>query len=211
MSAVQKLLPEATLGRMTLYLRALAVLQDAGTPTVSSEVLAEAAGVNSSILRKDLSLLGSFGTRGVGYEVKNLADTIAATLGLTRDWRVVILGAGNLGRALAGYAGFHNRGFRVRAIFDVAAGTIGRQLGGLEVQDVTRLREVVRQVNANMAVLAVPGAAAQQLCDQVMDAGISNILSFAPVVLQVRDGVRLRKVDLARELQILAYHASNGA
>ncbi|MBM6620085.1 redox-sensing transcriptional repressor Rex [Micrococcaceae bacterium RIT802] len=207
----EKLLPEATLGRMTLYLRALEALRDAGRATVSSEVLSAAAGVNPAILRKDLSLLGTFGTRGVGYRVEVLATRISTTLGLEREWRVAILGAGNLGRALAGYSGFQGGGFDVGAIFDVADSAVGRQLGGLTVRHVDELSEAVGELGINMAVLAVPGVAAQELCERVIAAGITNILSFAPVVLQVPEGIRVRKVDMARELQILAYHAAFGA
>ncbi|GAA1357290.1 hypothetical protein GCM10009596_08070 [Arthrobacter rhombi] len=206
-----KLLPEATLGRMTLYLRALEALRAAGRATVSSEVLSSAAGVNPAILRKDLSLLGTFGTRGVGYRVDVLAGRISTTLGLEREWRVAILGAGNLGRALAGYSGFQDGGFSVGAIFDVADAAVGRRLGGLTVRHVDELADAVGGLGINMAVLAVPGPAAQELCTRVVSAGITNILSFAPVVLQVPDGVRVRKVDMARELQILAYHAAFGA
>lgn len=207
----ERLLPEATLGRMTLYLRALEVLREAGQATVSSEVLSAAAGVNPAILRKDLSLLGTFGTRGVGYGVEVLAARISTTLGLEREWRVAILGAGNLGRALAGYSGFRDGGFSVGAIFDISDSAVGRQLGGLTVRHVDELAETVDGLGINMAVLAVPGGAAQELCTRVVSAGITNILSFAPVVLQVPAEVRVRKVDMARELQILAYHAAFGA
>lgn len=211
MIPTEKLLPEATLGRMTLYLRALEELRGAGRQTVSSGVLAEAAGVNSAILRKDLSLLGTFGTRGVGYRVDVLAESISGTLGLEHGWCVAILGAGNLGRALAGYAGFQDGGFRVGAIFDVAPPVVGRDLGGLTVRHVDELATATAELGINMAILAVPGPAAQGLCDRVVDVGITNILSFAPVLLQVPDEVHVRKVDMARELQILAYHAAFGA
>ncbi|WP_417234690.1 redox-sensing transcriptional repressor Rex [Arthrobacter sp.] len=206
----EKILPEATLGRMTLYLRALESLRAAGQATVSSDVLSAAAGVNPAILRKDLSLVGTFGTRGVGYRVEVLAERISTTLGLDRDWRVGILGAGNLGRALAGYAGFQGGGFTVCAIFDIAESALGRRLGDLVVRHVDELAAAIGELGINVAILAVPGGAAQELADRVVDAGITNILSFAPVVLQVPAGVRVRKVDMARELQILAYHAALG-
>lgn len=211
MTAPEKLLPEATLGRMTLYLRALEVLRQTGETTVSSEVLAAAAGVNSAILRKDLSLLGTFGTRGVGYRVELLAASISSTLGLQHRWCVAILGAGNLGRALTGYAGFQEGGFRVAAVFDVAESVVGRRLGDLTVRPVDELTGATRELGLNMAILAVPGNAAQGLCNLVVAAGITNILSFAPVLLQVPAEVQVRKVDMARELQILAYHAALGA
>lgn len=204
-----KPLPEATLGRMTMYLRALDALGADGIETVSSERLGDAAGVNSAILRKDLSLLGTFGTRGVGYEVGVLARFISETLGLTRDWRVAILGAGNLGRALTGYAGFRSAGFSLVAVMDGAPDLIGRPIADLTVLDSAELETIFPELGVNMAVLAVPGPAAQELCDRVVSAGVVNILNFAPVVLQVPEGVRIRKVDMARELQILAYHAVN--
>lgn len=204
-----KLLPEATLGRMTMYLRALNALAADGTATVSSERLGDAAGVNSAILRKDLSLLGTFGTRGVGYDVRMLAGFLSETLGLTQDWRVAIIGAGNLGRALVGYGGFRSSGFSLVALLDGAPELVGKRIADLPVRDAADLEAILAEERVNMAVLAVPGPAAQGLCERVVAAGVVNILNFAPVVLQVPDGVRIRKVDMARELQILAYHAVN--
>jgi len=205
--AAARHLPEATLVRLTQYLRALTELRDAGRSRASSEVLAEAAGVNSAILRKDLSLLGSYGTRGVGYETEVLAQRITECLGLTHEWRVSIIGAGNLGRALSGYGGFRNRGFSVVALFDASPDLIGRDVNGLRVANVAFMEDVLTFTRTNMAVLAVPGPVAQELADRVVRIGVRSILSFAPVVLQVPEGVTLRKVDLATELQILAYHA----
>lgn len=202
-------LPEATLARMTQYLRALNVMQANGAQRTSSGVLATEAGVNPAILRKDLSLLGSYGTRGVGYVVTELTEHISKAMGLLQHWRVVIIGAGNLGRALSGYGGFRSRGFEVVALLDSAPEVVGMSVGDLEVQDIAGLDEVLQATNANIAVLSVPGVAAQRLCDMLVARGVRSILSFAPVVLQVPKGVNLRKVDLATELQILAYHAQN--
>lgn len=207
--AADRQLPEATLSRLTGYLRVLTSMQADGQLSASSGVLAEAAGVNPAIVRKDLSLLGSYGTRGVGYVVSELSQHISKALGLTQDWRVAIIGAGNLGRALAGYGGFRNRGFDVVALIDADPQLIGQRIGELEVSDGTDLGAVIARVKANMVVLAVPAAAAQPLCDELVACGISSILSFAPVALQVPVGVHLRKVDLATELQILAYHAQD--
>jgi redox-sensing transcriptional repressor len=205
--AAGRVLPEATLGRLTQYLRILDGLLAEGKATVSSEVLADASGVNSAILRKDLSQLGSYGTRGVGYDVRLLGGRIAETLGLTRDWRVAIVGMGNLGRALSGYRGFRSRGFSVVALVDADPKLVGQRWGDLVVSDAAELEETVRGGGVNMAVLAVPGSAAQELTDRLVAAGVANILSFAPVLLQVPEHVRLRRVDMASELQILAYHA----
>ncbi|MDQ6752996.1 MAG: redox-sensing transcriptional repressor Rex [Actinomycetota bacterium] len=200
-------LPPATVSRLTLYLRALNAMLGEGSERVSSEELAEAAGVSSSNVRKDLSYLGSYGTRGVGYEVQYLSRHISAALGLTQDWRVAIVGAGNLGRALARYAGFESRGFDVVALLDADQLLIGNEIGWLRVSDVKDLEAVLQRTRANMVVLALPAAVAQEICDRVVAAGVHSILSFAPLVLQVPAFVNLRKVDMATELQILAYHA----
>lgn len=204
-----RILPEATLGRLTQYLRALNTMQARGEARTSSGVLAAEAGVNPAILRKDLSLLGSYGTRGVGYVVTELAEQISKALGLLRQWRVAIIGAGNLGRALSGYGGFRSRGFEIVALLDSSPEVIGTTVGDLQVRAIADLDEILEATGANMAVLSVPGAAAQGLCDSLVERGVRSILNFAPVVLQVPAGVNLRKVDLATELQILAYHAQN--
>lgn len=200
-------LPPATVSRLTLYLRTLNALLTEGTESVSSEALAESAGVGSANVRKDLSYLGSYGTRGVGYDVANLSRKIAQALGLTHEWRVAIVGAGNLGRALARYAGFESRGFDVVALLDADQMIIGNEIGWLRVSDVANLENVVKSARVNMVVLALPAAVAQSVCDRVVAAGVRSILSFAPVALTVPEHVNLRKVDMATELQILAYHA----
>ncbi|GAA4655465.1 redox-sensing transcriptional repressor Rex [Arthrobacter cryoconiti] len=200
-------LPPATVSRLTLYLRTLNGLLAEGIDRVSSESLAESAGVGSANVRKDLSYLGSYGTRGVGYEVGHLSRKIAQALGLTHEWRVAIVGAGNLGRALARYAGFESRGFDVVALLDADQMLVGTEIGWLRVSDADDLETVLAKTRANMVVLALPGGVAQSVCDRVVDAGISSILSFAPVPLSVPEDVNLRKVDMATELQILAYHA----
>lgn len=207
--SLEKILPEATLVRLTQYLRALHELEAQGNQQTSSGVLAQAAGVNPAILRKDLSLLGSYGTRGVGYVVTELAAHISKAMGLGHKWRVAIIGAGNLGRALSGYGGFRNRGFEVVALLDAAPDVIGSTVGELKVSDIANLQTVIENTQANIAVLSVPGPAAQELCSKVIDCGVRSILSFAPIALRVPEGVNLRKVDLATELQILAYHAQN--
>ncbi len=200
-------IPPASVARLTIYLRALNSLLAEGTEQVSSEELADAAGVNSPMLRKDLSYLGSYGTRGVGYDVQYLNRQISIALGLTLDWRVAIIGAGNLGRALAGYSGFVSRGFEIVALFDADQLVVGSEVGFLRVSEVGDLEVVLERARANMVVLSVPASVAQELCDRVVAAGISSILSFAPVVLQVPAHVQVRKVDMSTELEILAYHA----
>lgn len=200
-------IPPAAVARLTLYLRALNVLLTEGAERVSSEELAEACGVSSTNVRKDLSYLGSHGTRGVGYGAQYLSKRISKALGLTQEWRVAIVGAGNLGRALARYGGFEDRGFDVVALLDADQLVVGQEVGWLRVSDVTDLEAVLHRTRANMVVLALPAGVAQTMCDRVIKAGVHSILSFAPVMLQVPRHVNLRKVDMATELQILAYHA----
>jgi redox-sensing transcriptional repressor len=173
---------------------------------VSSEELAAAAGVNSAMLRKDLSYLGSYGVRGVGYDVATLTEEIARTLGLTVHRSVALIGVGNLGAALAGYAGFATRGFRIAALLDADRARVGSVIHGLSVRHIDDLEEVVEQEDVSIGVLAVPAAAAQDVCDRLVAAGVSCILNFAPVVLSVPAHVDVRKVDLAAELQILSFH-----
>jgi redox-sensing transcriptional repressor len=205
--------PEATVARLPLYLRALAVLAERGVATVSSDELAESAGVNSAKLRKDLSYLGSYGTRGVGYEVEFLRHQISREIGLTQDWPVVIVGIGNLGQALANYAGFASRGFRVVGLVDADPTRSGEVVAGLVVRHADDLEQVIREHRVAIGVIATPAGAAQHVCDRLVAAGVTSILNFAPTLLQVPHGVDLRKVDLSIELQILAYHEQrkNGA
>jgi redox-sensing transcriptional repressor len=204
-------IPEATVARLPLYLRALNGLAERGTPTVSSEDLATAAGVNSAKLRKDLSHLGSYGTRGVGYDVQYLIYQISRELGLTQDWAVAIVGVGNLGRALANYGGFVSRGFRIAALLDADPAVVGEQIAGLQVEQTDELENVIKKRGVSIVVIATPASAAQHVCDRVTAAGITSILNFAPVVLNVPDGVDVRKVDLSIELQILAFHEQRKA
>ncbi len=207
-------IPEATVARLPIYLRALITLAEQGVASCSSEELAAAAGVNSAKLRKDLSYLGSYGTRGVGYDVEYLRYQIAREIGVTQDWPVVIVGIGNLGHALANYAGFSSRGFRVVALLDSDPDRLGERLGGMSISSFDALEQLVSQHDVAIGVIATPAAAAQGVCDRLVAAGVTSILNFAPTVLAVPDGVDVRKVDLSIELQILAYHEqrkANGA
>jgi redox-sensing transcriptional repressor len=204
-------IPEATVARLPVYLRALTVLADQGTATCSSEELAAAAGVNSAKLRKDLSHLGSYGTRGVGYDVEYLRYQIAREIGVTQDWPVVIVGIGNLGHALANYSGFRSRGFRVVALLDADPDRHGEVVAGLPVRAFEDLERIVTENAVSIGVIATPALAAQDVADRMVAAGVSSILNFAPTVLSVPDGVDVRKVDLSIELQILAYHEQRKA
>jgi len=199
-------IPDATVARLPVYLRILTEQGDEGVDSISSERLAELGGVNAAKVRKDLSYLGSYGTRGVGYEVAYLVYQIRRELGLTHDWPVVIVGAGNLGQALAGYGGFGERGFPVAGIVDNDPAKIGSVIGGVRVRAVADLASIVRGSQVSIGVVATPAAAAQEAADQLVAAGVTSILNFAPVVLVAPPGVNVRKVDLAVELQILSYY-----
>ena len=194
------------MARLPVYLRALSALAESGVSTVSSEELAVAAGVNSAKLRKDLSHLGSYGTRGVGYDVDYLVYQISRELGLSQDWAVVIVGLGHLGHALANYGGFVSRGFAIRALVDADPALVGAEVSGLKVSPLSDLERLIRKHGIAIGVIATPAAGAQEVCDRLVAAGVSSILNFAPTVLVVPDEVEVRKVDMSIELQILAFH-----
>ncbi|GAB2610653.1 redox-sensing transcriptional repressor Rex [Paractinoplanes abujensis] len=199
-------LPEATIARLPEYLRALHNLGEGGSDTISSEGLAAAAGVNSAKLRKDLSHLGSYGTRGVGYDVTLLIEQIEYVLGLDQRRAVCLVGLGNLGHALAGYDGFASRGFKIVALFDADEAKVGEEIQGLVVRHIEELGRVAVEENIAIGVIATPARAAQAVADVLVDAGVTSILNFAPCVLSVPANVDVRKVDLAIELQILSFH-----
>jgi redox-sensing transcriptional repressor len=199
-------IPEATVARLPVYLRVLTGLAEDGTLTVSSEALAAAAGVGSAKLRKDLSHLGSYGTRGVGYDVEYLVYQISRALGLTQHYRVVIVGVGNLGHALANYAGFTTRGFEIAALVDADRRRAGEVVAGLEILPLDDLETTVKEREISIGVIATPATAAQEVCDRLVGCGVTSVLNFAPTVLAVPDAVDVRKVDLSIELQILAFH-----
>lgn len=207
----QRSIPEATVGRLPVYLRALVEMAENGSTTISSEHLAEAAGVNSAKVRKDLSYLGSYGTRGVGYDVPYLIHQMRRELGLTQHWRVVIVGAGNLGHALSNYHGFGERGFRIVALVDAVATKVGERLGELTVEHIDDLEAIVRREDVAIGVICTPASAAQEVADRMVVAGIRSILNFAPAVISVPEHVSVRKVDLSIELQILAYYEQRKA
>lgn len=199
-------IPDATVARLPLYLRALVELQEQAIGTVSSGDLAAASGVNPAKLRKDLSHLGSFGTRGVGYPVKELVDGISGALGVTDDRALAIVGLGNLGRALAAYGGFEDRGFHVAALLDAAPELVGTQVGGRTVEDAADLEQIVEERGVTIAVLATPAGAAQQVAERLVEAGVTALLNFAPTHIDVPEQITLRKVDLSVELQILSFY-----
>lgn len=202
----ERRIPEASVARLPLYLRCLSSLIESDVATVSSVRLAEMAGVNAAKVRKDLSYLGSYGTRGVGYDVDYLRFQIRRELGLTRDWPVVVVGLGNLGQALANYGGFGDRGFPVAALIDADTSKVGSRVHGHIIRHIDELNDVVEATAASIGIIATPAPVAQAVADRMVEAGIRSILNFAPVVLSVPDDVSLRKVDLALELQILSFY-----
>ena len=203
-------IPEATVARLPLYLRSLLEVGDR-LPTISSERLAEMAGVNAAKVRKDLSYLGSYGTRGVGYDVEYLLYQISRELGLTQDWPVAIVGLGNLGRALANYRGFLARGFHVAALLDSDPEKVGTFIGELEVSHINDVAAIARAHGVAIGIIATPAPVAQEVADLLVEAGVGSILNFAPVVLTVADHVSVRKVDLSIELQILSFYQQRQA
>ena len=208
---LRRRIPEATVARLPVYLRTLLEMQDSNTATVSSERLAELAGVNAAKVRKDLSYLGSYGTRGVGYDVGYLLFQISRELGMTEDRPVVIAGLGNLGHALASYPGFLSRGFRIAALVDADPNKVGERIGDLVVRHIDELPAITAEEHPAIAIITVPAAVAQQVADRLVAAGVSSILNFAPTVLSVPDEVFLRKVDLSIELQILSFYQQRRA
>lgn len=199
-------IPDATVARLPLYLRALTDMATSGVATTSSLELAAAADVNAAKVRKDLSHLRAPGTRGVGYDVASLIHRIRSELGLTQRWPVLIAGAGNLGQALANYGGFDERGFEVVALVDADPTRTGEVVAGLSVRSVERLEELVRELGVAIGMICTPADAAQSVADRLVAAGIRSILNFAPVLITVPEGVSVRSVDLSVELQILAFY-----
>jgi redox-sensing transcriptional repressor len=201
-----KRIPEATVLRLPVYQRILAELARNGAATVSSEQLATLARVNAAKVRKDLSLLGSFGTRGSGYDPEFLIAQIDRALGVDENWSVAIVGIGNLGRALTNSAGFASRGCHITALFDVDPAVVGEEIGGLTVHHMDELATLRAADRPDIGVIATPGWAAQQVADLLIRAGVTSLLNFAPRVLTVPQSVHLRYVDLSIELQVLGFY-----
>jgi len=204
-----KRIADSTVRRLSLYLRFLEEFESAGLTTVSSDELAARGGTTSAQVRKDLSFFGSFGKRGLGYQVAELTQRMRRILGLERDWRVVIIGVGKIGAALAQYEGFQQRGFRVVGLYDADPAKIGRQTSGLTIRSIDSLAEDNRERPVDIAVIAVPASAAQRVVDQVVAAGITGIMSFAAIQLHVPSDVTLNTVNMAMELERLSFALSN--
>ena len=203
---------ESTTARLSVYLRALETLAQEGVDTVSSGMLAERCHLNAALIRKDLAYFGEFGVRGVGYYVPDLRRHLKQILGLDRKQKVVIMGAGNLGLALADYSGFAHEGFDIVALFDVAPDKVGtRSKGGVEVRHLADLAILVSAEQIDIAVVAVPGEAAQQVVATIVQAGIRAILNFAPSAIRVPEGVKIKNVDLSVSLETLSFFLAQGA
>jgi redox-sensing transcriptional repressor len=200
---------ESTVRRLSLYLRFLEEFEEQGIGTVSSDALALRGGTTSAQVRKDLSFFGSFGKRGLGYAVPELAGRLREILGLGRDYQVVLLGAGKIGSALVQYRGFQKRGFEIVGIFDVDPAKIGKQWNGLTVSDIADLESRLSGQSIDIGVLVTPAEAAQALAERLVKLGIKAILNFAPVQLSLPDDVSVKNVNLALELEALSYALTN--
>ena len=202
-------IPKVAVPRLTVYLQVLDDLP-AGVGRISSEDLATRAGVNSAKVRKDLSYLGSYGVRGVGYDTEHLRFQIRRELGLTREWPLVIVGVGNLGRALANYAGFREQGFQVVGIFDADPNKVGIRVGEHRVEPLEQLPGAVAERGARIGVITTPAEGAQAVAEMLAASGVASILNFAPTVVRVPGHVQVRRVDVSTELQVLAFHLHQG-
>ena len=202
---------ELTTNRLSVYLRCLSQLESAGVETISSQALAEQFHLNAAQIRKDLAYFGEFGVRGVGYWVKDLKRNLRQILGLDRKLRVVVMGAGNLGLALADYPGFKREGFEIVAMFDVADAKIGDESrSGVPIFDLKDLRRIVKREHVDIAVIAVPAESAQPVLEQVVAAGIKAVLNFSPGALRVPPGIKMKGVDLTVSLESLSFYLAQG-
>jgi redox-sensing transcriptional repressor len=199
-------IPEATIIRLSVYSRHLTEVDRKGIITTSSGDIAEGVGVSPAQVRKDLAYFGEFGTRGVGYNVKDLRQHILKILGLSADWSVCLVGAGNLGLALSSYKGFRERRFIITSIFDSDPKKVGTMIGKVEVMPMEKLIEVAKQNQTRIGILAVPAPAAQEIADKLIEAGVQAILNFAPTILNIPPQIELRNVDLAVNLEVLTFN-----
>jgi len=207
--ATVKRIAESTVRRLSIYLRFLEEFEVRGATTVSSEELARRGGTTSAQVRKDLSFFGSFGKRGLGYSVPELSTALRDILGLGREWRVVIIGAGKIGAALAQYRGFRQRGFNILAVYDSNVEKVGRTLEGIEIRDMSRFESDVERERPEIAVIAIPGEGAQDVLDRIVRTGIKAVLNFAPVQLHAPADVTVKAVNMAMELEGLSFALSN--
>lgn len=207
MPAVENGIPDIVIGRLPIYLRALThMAQEGDKVTTSSHELGQRLGISSAQIRKDLSHFGEFGKQGTGYHIKYLIEQLRHILNLDQEWSTVIVGAGYIGHALAHYQGFQHRGFRIQRIFDNDPSVIGQDMNGLTVQHVDELSEVMENEGIQVAILAVPASAAQDITDLLVDAGVKSILSYAPINLNVPQGVWVRYNDPVVQMQRMTFY-----
>lgn len=199
-------IPDIIIGRMPVYLRALQRMAEKGMQTTSSQELGERVGISAAQIRKDISQFGEFGKQGMGYNIQFLLDKLRAILNVDRIWDVVLVGAGDMGHALARYQGFSNRGFRIVMVFDNAAAKIGQKAGEFTVQDAADMVEKIRAAGVTVAMMTVPAAAAQEVADKLAQAGVKAILNYAPISINVPPEVRVQHIDPATHLQRMTYY-----
>lgn len=199
-------IPDIIIGRLPIYLRALQRMAENGSQTTSSQELGESVGISAAQIRKDISQFGEFGKQGTGYRITYLIEKLREILKVDRIWDVAIVGAGDMGHALANYPGFVNRGFQITMVFDNDAGKIGQKIGKYIVMDAAEMVEKIREAGITVAMLTVPAAAAQEVADQLVKAGVRAILNYAPISLNVPEGVKVQHIDPATHLQRMTYY-----
>ena len=199
-------IPDIIIGRLPVYLRALQRMADMGLKTTSSQELGERVGISAAQIRKDISQFGEFGKQGTGYSIEYLVDKLREILKVDRIWDVVVVGAGDVGRAIANYQGFHDRGFHVVALFDNDKSKVGQTMGGFTVEDAEEMIERVKDMGIKIAMLTVPASAAQSAADQLVQAGVKAILNYAPVNLNVPNHVKVQHIDPSTHLQRMTYY-----
>lgn len=199
-------IPEATVSRLSVYSRFLEEVEKRGITSISSGEIAEGIGGTPAQVRKDLAYFGEFGTRGVGYNVHSLNEQMVKILGLGKTWKVILVGAGNLGSALSQYKGFRDRGFDIIAVFDNDLKKVGLMLNGIAIYPISQIADFINENDVRIAIIAVPAAYAQDVADTMVDTKIQGILNFAPVVLTVPEEIETRNVDLAVNLEVLSFN-----
>ncbi|MFN8411299.1 MAG: redox-sensing transcriptional repressor Rex [Anaerolineales bacterium] len=199
-------IPDIIVGRLPIYLRALQRMADNGLKTTSSQELGEHVGISAAQIRKDISQFGDFGKQGTGYSISYLLDKLREILKVDRIWDVVLVGAGDMGRALANYQGFKNRGFRIVMIFDADKEKVGQKIGEFTVEDADKIAEKIKAANIKIAMLTVPATSAQAVAEKLVQAGVKAILNYAPISLNVPDGVKVQYIDPSTHLQRMTYY-----
>ena len=199
-------IPDIIIGRLPIYLRALQRMADKGVQTTSSQELGERVGISAAQIRKDISQFGEFGKQGTGYRISFLIDKLREIMKIDRIWDVAVVGAGDMGHALARYPGFVNRGFRIAMVFDNDRAKVGQQIGEFVVQDTSGMIETIQEAGIKVAMLTVPASAAQEVTDMLVKAGVKAILNYAPISLNVPENVRVQHIDPATHLQRMTYY-----